>query len=298
MIVNRRADDPGVRGARASILTPMTWAAIIIVVFGAAVAAAIGYAAALGVDRFWALHVAPLWGAAAGGAFGLLLSLATIGGWFQAGLSWTEAKVAVDEVLPYMQLIRAREPALYERIETSVIRDQNDGVSAEQVRANAKTLVMSYVADKTIYLPDQLTYELFATTRDQLAYLSEQGDPQACADLALGRAKGDLDSRLSAELIERGDNNTTRVIATPPAQDAPRMPAEQFAELATRAFAEAAQTAGVPAETVDSLLTGAGDAAKTCKVMKVFFDSVLAQPVEVAASALRTMAAGERSPTQ
>lgn len=276
----------------------MTWAALIIVVFSAAAAGALGYAAALAADRFWAARVAPLWAAAAGAAFGVLLSVAVLAGWFQTGLSWTEEKVAVDDVLPYMRLIKEREPALYERIETSVIRDQGEGMSADQVRANAKTLVMSYVADKTIYLPDQLTYELFATTRDQLAYLAEHGDAQTCADLALGRAKGDIDSRLSPDLIERANNNTTRVIATPPAQDAPRMPAEQFAELATRSFAEAAQTAGVPAEAVDGLLTGAGDAEKACKVMKTFFDSLLAQPVEVAASALRTMAAGERSPTQ
>jgi hypothetical protein len=72
------------------------------------------------------------------------------------------------------------------------------------------------------------------------------------------------------------------------------MPAEEFSQLATSAFAEATQRTGVAAEEVDTLLGGAGDPAKTCKLMKAFFDALLAHPVEVAASALRTMGSGAR----
>ena len=197
-----------------------------------------------------------------------------------------------------MQLIKTHEPALYERIETSVIRDQDEGLAPQQVRANAKSLVTSYVADKTTFLPNQLTYELFATTRDQMAFLAERDDYQACADLALGRSKGDLDSKLSPELVERGNNTTARVISTKSDQNVAKMPGEEFAQLAARSFGEASQATGIPPEEVDGLLLGSGDPTKACKLMKAFFDSILAQPVEVAASALRALSSGERSPTQ
>lgn len=276
----------------------MDLAALIIGAISGGAAGAIGYAAAWAIERFRGPRFSPYWGAGAGAVLGIVGSAAVIGGWIPSGFGWTDDRVAVNDVLPYMQLIEAHEPALYERIETSVIRDQNDGVPAAQVQANAKALVMSYVADKTTFLPDQLTYEIFATTRDQLAHLADRQDYQACTDLALGRARGDLDSRLSSELVERGNNNTARVITTKPDQAAPKMPAEEFTQLAARSFTEASQATGIPAEEVDDLLAGSGDPAKTCKLMKAFFDSILAQPVEVAASALRTMASGERSPTQ
>ncbi len=277
----------------------MDLAALIIGAISGGAAGVIGYLVARAAERFWGARFSPYWGAGIGAALGMLGSAAVIGGWIPSGFGWVEERVAVDNVLPYMQVIKTHEPALYERIETSVIRDQNDGIAPAQVRANAKALVVSYVADKTTSLPDQLTYELFATTRDQLAYLADRQDYQACADLALGRSRGDLDSKLTPELIERGNNNTTRVIAAKIGQEAPqKMPAEEFTQLAARSFADASQATGIPAEEVDGLLGGSGDAAKTCKVMKAFFDSLLAQPVEVAASALRAMSSGERSPTR
>jgi hypothetical protein len=276
----------------------MDLAALIIVVVGAGVAAAIGYFGVLAAERFLSFRLSPYLGAGAGAAFGGLVSIAVIGGWIPALLNWTEPKVPVEQVLPYMQLIKQHEPALYERIETSIIRDQDDGLASEQVRANARALVISYVADKTTSLPDQLTYDLFATTRDQMAYLAEHRDYEACADLALGRAKGDIDSRLSPELIERGDTTTARVISTPADPSVVKMPAEEFAQLASRSFAEASQLTGIPPEEVDVLLSGSGEPTKACKLMKAFFDALLAQPVNVAASALRALSSGERSPTQ
>jgi hypothetical protein len=72
------------------------------------------------------------------------------------------------------------------------------------------------------------------------------------------------------------------------------MPAEAFAELASRAFAEASQATGIPPEEVEKLLAGSGDPAKTCRLMKSFFDALLAQPVDYAAAALRTLSSGER----
>jgi hypothetical protein len=196
-----------------------------------------------------------------------------------------------------MQAIGKYEPALYERIETSVIRDQQDGLSAARVRANAKVLVLSYVADKTTFLTDQLTYELYAMTRDQLAFLGGRNDHQACAGLALGRIDGELDAKLSPELVERSDTNIMRVIAAKPDPQALKMPAEEFSQLASRSFAEASQTTGILPDEVETILAGTGEPAKTCKLMKAFFDALLAQPVEVAAAALRTLASGERAPT-
>jgi len=257
-----------------------------------AIAGGIGYGAALAVQRYWRLRALPYSIVVAAALLGIgggtaLIDRLPFGGRGEV--------VAVDDALPYMQLIKAREPGLYERIETSVIRDQEEGMSPERVRANAASLVMSFVSDKSVFLSDDLTYDLAATTRDQLAYLGDRGDHQTCSEVALGRAKGDLDARLSADLVERGFSNTARVLAAPTNQDAPRMPAEEFRQLATRAFADASQKSGVPPEDVDNILAGSGDAVKTCKLMKAFYDALLAQPVEVAASALRTMTSGERT---
>jgi hypothetical protein len=192
-----------------------------------------------------------------------------------------------------MEAIKAREPALYERIETSIIRDRADGKSAEEIRANAKALVSSYVADKIAFLPNELAYELYATTRDILGYLQERQDFTTCAGVALGRFKGDLDTRLSPDLVQRNDNTTLRVIAADAQADAVRMPTDEFAQVASNAFAQATQIIGIGPEEVDVLLAGEGDPEKTCKLMKAFIDTLLAQPVDVAASALRTLAAGK-----
>lgn len=263
-------------------------------VVGAVLAGGLGYLAALGARRYWRLQVRPYWIALAAAAVGALAGTAVVDGW-PARLFGAGERIAVDNVLPYMQLIKTHEKPLYERIETSVIRDQEEGMSGAEVRANARSLVISYVADKTAFLPDDLTYELFATTRDQLAYLAQQEDYAACADLALGRAKGDLHDKLSKELAERSDNNAMRAISAPKDESAVRMAAEEFTQLANRAFAEATQATGIPPDELDNLLTGTGDQAKTCKLMKGFFDALLAQPVATAAAALRTLASGERT---
>ena len=289
----------------------MTIAALIIIFAAAAVAAALGFGAAFAAQRFWRPVYPLYWFAVAGGIVGAVSSAFVISGapssWFGGG-----SQIAVADVVPYMQTIKQREPALYERIETSIIRDQDDGLSNERVRANARALVASYVADKSVFLPDNLTYELSATTRDALENLAEHENWNTCAHLALGHVDSDIDSKLGADLVERNVNNTVRVITakrlesapdTPaeevapgtPARDfAQFMPAEEFAQFAANAFAEASQITGVAPEEVDTLLAGGGDPVKTCKVMKAFFDAVLAHPVPVAAAALRTLASGER----
>lgn len=273
-------------------------AALIITALTGLAGGGLGYMAALGVRRFTRIHL-PLYVLPASLAvFGIAGSMAALNGWLPSLPALTQEQIAVENILPYMQAIKKNEPALYERIETSVIRDQQDGISADRVRANAKVLVLSYVADKTMFLPDQLTYELYVTTRDALAYLGGRGEAQSCAGLALGRIDGELDAKLSPELIERSDTNIARVIATKSDPQASKMPAEEFSQLASRSFAEASQSTGILPDEVETILAGTGDAAKTCKLMKAFFDAVLAQPVEVAAAALRTLASGERAPTR
>lgn len=268
----------------------METAALIILIAAAAILAAAGFGAGIALHRWRGVSYPAWWFAAGGAVLGLLGGAAVIGDWgkiLNAG-----ERVAVDQVLPYMGAIKSREPALYERIETSIVRDQAEGKSAEEVRANAKALVSSYVADKVAFLPNELAYELYATMRDILGYLAQTGDHATCAAVALGRFKGDLDPKLSPELVQRNDNAILRVIAADGDRNAPRMPAEQFSELASRAFAEATQTIGIGPEEVDTLLAGEGDPAKTCKLMKGFIDTVLAQPADVAAAAVRTLASG------
>lgn len=274
----------------------MNAAALIILIGAAALAAAIGFGAAWGANRYGrqyiSRHLPPLWFALGGAALGLAIAAITITDW--SGIFGGGDPVAVENVLPYMQVIREREPTLYERIETSIIRDLQDGKGNDQAKTNAKALVNSYVADKIGSLPDDLTYEIYATTRDSLSYMSAQKSYEPCADLALGHNTIDVDPYLSAQLVERNNNNTARVVSTPVNTQAPKMAAEMFQETASRAFAEASQATGIPPEEVERLLGGNGDAAKTCRLMKSFFDALLAQPVDIAAAALRTLSSGER----
>jgi hypothetical protein len=274
----------------------MDIAQLLIGAFIGGAAGALGYGVARLVQGYMGLRRTPYWLVAACAVLGIVGGTALLGDRAPAWLPWSEVQVAVDDVLPYMKLIKERDAALYERIETSVIRDQEDGISAPQVRANAAALVSSYVADKAMSLPDNLTYELFAATRDQMAYLMERRDFEACADLALGRSNAGVERKLSSELLEQRANTTMRVIATPAAVEAPRMPAEEFRLLTSQAFAQASQMTGIAPDEIDALLAGSGDAAKTCRLMKAFFDAILAQPVDVAAATLRTMVEGERSP--
>jgi hypothetical protein len=270
----------------------METAAVIIVVGAAALAAALGFAAGLAARR-WANFALPAyWFALAGAAAGGLVGTGVVGGWADA--MFPAERIAVEKVLPYMDAIKTSDEALYERIETSILRDQADGKSPELVRANAKALVSSYVADKIPGLSDELTYELYATTRDILAHLDASNEVQTCADVALGRYKGDIDPLLSPDLVQRNDSTIVRVITAKFDPDAVKMPAEQFAELASNGFAQATQFAGISPEEVEKLLGGEGDPAKTCKLMKGFIDAVLSHPAEVAASALRRLAAGGR----
>lgn len=270
----------------------MNAAALIILSVSAAVAAAIGFGAAWAADRYLHRRVPPLWSSLGGAGVGLVLAALTITDW--SGIFGSADPVAVENVLPYIQVIKEREPALYERIETSVIRDLQDGKGDDEARANAKALVASYIADKIAFLPDDLTYEIYATTRDALSYLGQHDEYDICANYALGRSTIDIDPHLSAQLVERNNNNAVRVVSTIGNKDAPKMAAEAFSEFASRAFAEASQATGVPPEEVEKLLAGGGDSTKTCKLMKSFFDALLAQPVDIAAAALRTLSSGER----
>jgi hypothetical protein len=265
----------------------MNVAAAIIVLASLIAGAALLYGIAWALERWWRrLPFAAYWTAIAGALIGAIAGYGTVDNWF-TGAAWNE-RVPVAQVLPLMNEIRMREPRLYERLETSILRDQQDGKSVEVVRANAKGLLNSYVADKTGFLPDDLTYELYATMRDTLAYLAERKEFETCAGYALGRLKEDIDTKLSPELVERNNATTMRVLATA------RDETVQFAQLTAAAFADASQATGIPPEDVDALLAGNGDASKTCRIMKAFFDAVLSQPVGSAAAALRTLSQGER----
>src|SRR5262245_47722202 len=116
----------------------MDLAALIIGAISALVAAAVAYFGVLAAGRFWNFHLSPYLAAAGGALVGMLGTAAILGGLFSSIAGLTDTKVAVDEVLPYMPLIKANEPTLYERIETSIIRDQEDGIGTDAVRANAK----------------------------------------------------------------------------------------------------------------------------------------------------------------
>lgn len=271
----------------------MDLAAVIIVLAACVAGAAVPFGIGWALERWWRrLPFRPYWAAIVGAILGGVIGFGIVGDWF-TGAAWNE-RVPVAKVLPYMGEIRARDTQLYERMETSILRDQQEGKTPEEVRANAKALLGSYVADKTAFLSDDLTYELYATMRDTLAHLGERKAFETCANYALGQTKEDIDPKLSEELVERNTATTLRVLAAKRDEAAQRMSAEQFSQLTSQAFADASQATGIPPEDLEMLLSGRGDAAKTCRLMKAFFDAVLMQPVEVAAAALRTLSQGER----
>jgi hypothetical protein len=102
---------------------------------------------------------------------------------------------------------------------------------------------------------------------------------------------------LSAELVERNVSNTTRVLAAKADPTMQRMASEPFTQLVADSFAGASQATGIPLDldAVDTLLAGNAEPAKTCRLMKSFFDAILSRPIDVAAAALRTLSSGERS---
>ncbi|MEQ1753709.1 MAG: hypothetical protein ABL973_06215 [Micropepsaceae bacterium] len=272
----------------------METAAIIIVLVSAAVAAGAGLASAWVFSRYRGLTYPLYWFAIAGAVLGALVSFMIIADWpirlFRSG-----EQVQIELVTPYMAALRAHEPQLYERVLTLADRDQQDGRSADEIRTNAMTQVLSYVADKVPQLPDDVVYEFYSFSRDELAYLAQANEFEVCADISLGRIRGDIDSKLSSELVDRYHTIVVRIIGTTANPNAARLASEPFSVMASQAFAIASQNTGIAPNEIDTLLAGQGEPQKVCKLMKNFFDAMLAQPVEAAGPALRALASGETS---
>jgi hypothetical protein len=271
----------------------METAALIIVLGSTVLAAGIAFGAAWLAGRYIELPFREFWLAAAGGLAGLAVSLSLITGW-PASLMGPGTPEPLATVLPYISAFEKKDPAMFERLVTLIQRDQQDGRSREDVRSNARALAMSYAADRTPMLPDDLVYELYTFTRDELAFLDRTGNHKICADVALGRIRGDIDTFLSPELSERFTVIMRRIVMSPVSANAPRMGAEPFTVMASQAFAAASQATGIPPNEIDPVLAGSAEPAKACRLMKGFFDAMLSHPVTEAASALRQMASGER----
>lgn len=279
----------------------MPIAALIIVAGSALVAAAVGFGAALGYRRVRPLMYPPYWFAVGGALAGVLISITIITDW-PGHLLHSGVRVPVDRVTPYMAALKRHkdesrndpESALYERISTLIERDRDDGRSEDEVRSNAMSQTLSYVADKATVLPDDLVYEFYSFTRDQLVYLAQQKDFDACSDVAMGRIRGDIESRLSNDLIDRYHSIVVRIIEVRSDTPPEKMAAEPFSVMASQSFATASEATGIPPNEIEELLAGRGDAQKVCKLMKGFFDAMLGQPVEQAGPALRALSAGER----
>lgn len=279
--------------------------AAIIIVFGAAlVAAGIGYGAAWALDRFWG-RALPAWRVASlGGATGALVAVMVITGWPFGAIRF-QSPGPVNTVTPYMEAlkpigrIRPTEDALYERLVTFIQRDRQDGRSEDEVRRNAVSQVLSHAADRVVAMPDELVRDYYVLQRDAMAYLGRQQDFGTCRDLGLGRIRGDIEERLSEELVVRQQALVINIIGTPPDPKVVRLAQEPFQTLAAQAFALSSQLSGISPNEIEVLLAGDGsgdpDAAeKTCRLMTTFLSTMLAEPLEVLAPALRALAAGER----
>lgn len=282
----------------------METAAIIIVAVAAFLAAGLAFGLALAYERY----VGPTWPAlrfaGIGGVVGGVMAFMAITGW-PGSLFRFSQPVPINAVTPYMEAfkpigrIRPVEDALYERLVTLVQRDREEGRSEDEVRRNAVSQVLSQAADKVASMPDGIVRDYYALQRDTLSYLDGKPDHEACRDVALGRIRGDIEERMSAELVGRQQALMVTIIATPADPAASRLAQEPFQLLAAQAFALASQSSGVSPNEIELLLAGGGDAAsgaaaKTCRLMKSFFEIILSQPLEVVGPALRAMAAGER----
>jgi hypothetical protein len=132
-----------------------------------------------------------------------------------------------------------------------------------------------------------------------MAYLGRQQDFGTCRDLGLGRIRGDIEERLSEELVVRQQALVINIIGTPPDPKVERLAQEPFQTLAAQAFALSSQLSGISPNEIEVLLAGDGSgdpaaAEKTCRLMTTFLSTMLAEPLEVLAPALRALAAGER----
>lgn len=279
----------------------MEIAAGIIVAVSTIAAAATGFGFAWLYGRMRPVPYPLYWFAAGGGLAGALAAGAVISG-LATAIVHGGARVPADLVTPYMSALKRhrddrrndQESALYERISTLIERDRDEGRDEDSVRFNAMSQTLSYVADKAALLPDDLVYELYSFTRDELIYLAQSKDYQACSDVAMGRVRGDIESLLSRDIVDRYRSLVVRIIDVKPAASVERMAAEPFSVLASQSFATASEATGIPPNEIEELLAGRGDAQKVCKLMKGFFDAVLGQPLETAAPALRALASGER----
>lgn len=282
----------------------METAAIIIVVVAALLAAGLTFGIVLAYDRYVGRAWPALRLAAIGGLAGGAVAFMVITGWPGSLFRFSD-RVPINAVTPYMEAfkpigrIRPVEDALYERLVTLVQRDREEGRSEDDVRRNAVSQVLSQAADKVASMPDSIVRDYYALQRDTLAYLDGKPDHEACRDVALGRIRGDIEERMSAELAGRQQALVVTIIGTPADLNATRLAQEPFQLLAAQAFALASQSSGVSPNEIELLLAGGGDAAsgaagKTCRLMKTFFDIILSQPLEVVGPALRSMAAGER----
>lgn len=270
----------------------METAAIIIVLASAAFMAAVGFGAAWTYKRLRGLAYPLYWFGAGGAVAGALVCLIVITGWPMREFRSAET-ISVDQITPYMAALRTHEGLLYERVVTLADRDLQDGRSAEEIRSNAMVQVLSYVADKVPQLPDDLVYEYYSFSRDELAYLLQASEFDVCSDISLGKIRGDVDSKLSTELVDRYHTLVVRIIGTPANANASLLAAEPFSIMVSQAFAIASQNTGIAPNEIDTLLAGQGEPKKVCKLMKNFFDAMLAQPVDSAGPALRTLASGE-----
>jgi hypothetical protein len=282
----------------------MELAAIIIVLGAALVGAGIAFGAAWMVDRFWG-RAWPAWRVvAAGGVMGALLAVMVITGWPFGAIRF-QAPGPIDSVTPYIEAlkpigrIRPTEDALYERLVTFIQRDRQEGRSEDEVRRNAVSQVLSHAADKVGAMPDDLVRDYYVLQRDTMAYLGRQKDFDTCRDLGLGRIRGDIEERLSEELVARQQALVLIIIGTPADPKMERLAQEPFQAMAAQAFALSSQLSGISPNEIEVLLAGGGDEAsgaaeKTCRLMTTFFSTMLAEPLEVLAPALRALAAGER----
>jgi hypothetical protein len=282
----------------------MELAAIIIVVGASLLAAGIawGLALILGiyVGRPW-----PAWRLAAGGGLaGIVVALCVITGW-PFGVIRFSSPVPVDEVSAYMQAlrpigrVRPSEDALHERLATFIERDRQEGLSEDEVRRNVVSQVLSHAADKVVSMPDELVRDYYVLQRDAMAHLGRQKDFETCRDLGLGRIRGDIEERLSEELVARQRALVMAIIGAAGDPQAERLAQEPFQARAAQGFALASQMSGISPNEIELLLAGGGDEAagaaeKTCRLMTTFFSTMLAEPLEVLAPTLRAMAAGER----
>lgn len=283
----------------------MTLIGIAYSLLAAAVGVGLGYIFSGLLQGVLDLAKRPIWFPPAVGAFAMVVTL--VATWTSEErkdelhivtaplVEETPAGEEAADPADYIIGLKKEDPALYRKVKASLNADLKASKPLTVAIANARDLLDDYIERKLPFLPDEVIVERFEVLKDVLSVLGAKGEDNICADLALGVKRRGVAHYLPEELNKRDTANVTRIVSAKRDLGAPRLAPDAFKNLTNAAMARSAESAGIPLEEVDTLLTSTGDPKKACRLMTGFFDAIVSLSPSQAGPALRTLAIGEQS---